>query len=90
MIAVGLLKEIGCAGLHRANGGLNIALAGHDDDGEVISHLHKLRLDLQSAHARQANVQQDTAGLERLCCRQKKAWMVEGDRLEIRRTQQAF
>jgi hypothetical protein len=49
-----------------------------------------LRLDIQSAHARQAYVQQDTAGLECLCSGQKYAWMVEGDRLEVRRTQQAF
>src|SRR5260370_17215238 len=52
MIAVWLLQEIACARLHRANSRLNISLGGHDNDRQVVSHLAKLRLDIQSADAR--------------------------------------
>ncbi len=90
MVAVRFLQEIGRARLHRTNSRLNISLAGHDDNSEVVSHLEKLRLDIKSAHARQADIEQDTTRLERLRCRQKLVRMVESDRLEIRQTQQAF
>jgi hypothetical protein len=56
MVAVRLLQEIGCARLHRTNSRLNISLAGQDDNSEVVSHLEKLRLDIKSAHARQADI----------------------------------
>ena len=52
--------------------------------------LEQLGLDIQSAHARQADIQQDASGLERPGCRQKHVRTVERDRLEIRRTQQTF
>jgi hypothetical protein len=52
MVAVRLLQEIGCTGLHRTNSRLNISLAGHDNNCQVVSHLEKLRLDIESAHAR--------------------------------------
>jgi hypothetical protein len=90
MIAVRLFQKVGCARLHRANGRLDIALTGHDNHREVGSHLEKLRLDIQSAHAWQADVEQDATRFERLRCRQKCVRMVERDRLEIGRTQQPF
>jgi hypothetical protein len=90
MIAVWFFQEIACARLHRANSGLNISLAGHHNDCEVASYLEQLDLDIQSAHARQADIQQDASGLERPGCRQKRVRTVERDRLEVRRTQQTF
>jgi hypothetical protein len=89
-VAVWFFQEVDCARLHRANRRLSISLAGHDNDCEVASYLEKLALDIQSAHAGQADIQQDTPSLERLGCRQKYVRMVERHRLKISRTQQPF
>src|SRR5258708_27788974 len=65
-------------------------LTGDDNNREVVSHLEQLRLDIQSTHAGQADIQQHATCLECLGCRQKCIRIVEGDRLETGGTQQTL
>src|SRR3979411_632122 len=90
MVAVWFFQEIACPGLHRAYSRLNISLGGHDNYRQVISHGLEPCLPIQAAHAWPADVEQDTASLERPRCRQELVRAFEGNRLEIRGAQQAF
>jgi len=46
-----LLDEVDGAGLHGLHGGLNVALAGHDDNGQRYAELVEAILQLQPVHA---------------------------------------
>jgi len=66
LIAKGLLDEIEGAGLHGLDRHGNIRVPGNDDDGNLKTQLLEPRLQLQSAHAGHAHVENEASRLLRI------------------------
>src|SRR4051812_38671704 len=64
-LAERLWQEVDCPSLHRLDGHWNVALAGDEDDGDMVLGGNELTLQFNSAQARQTDIKYEARGFHR-------------------------